>query len=173
MTPMFYANLAHNDFEKAQRRAFWRGLFSRLTGKQNKLLSLNDLPGGPQYQGGHYLGLRIVPLDKILGSEGRSHEFDREFYPRQASTRERWVRVYMAHYQDVYLPPVELLKLGEVYFVRDGNHRVSVARMRGQQYVDAVVTEIRNEGRKNERTNSDYRQSITNLSTKTAFTPGY
>ena len=143
MTLAFYSNLAQNDFEHARRKALWRDLFSRLTGKQNKLLSLKDIPRGLQVEGAHYLGFRSVPLDKIAGSEGRSHDFDKGFYPRQAATKERWMRVDMAHYEDVYLPPVELLKVGETYFVRDGNHRVSVARMWGQHYVDAFVTEVK------------------------------
>jgi hypothetical protein len=77
-----------------------------------------------------------------VGSEGRFHEFDRAFYPRVARSKDRWLRIDQAHYDDVTLPPVELIKVGQGYFVRDGNHRVSVARARGHQVVDACVTEI-------------------------------
>lgn len=135
-------HIAVEDFEWARRRAWRRDWFSFLTRKKNHLLSLEDIPS--ELRRGHqrYLGLQIIPLDKIVGSEGRSHEFDRAFYPREGRTRDRWVSIDLAHYADVLLPPIELLKMGEAYFVRDGNHRVSVARSRGQTFIDAQVIEI-------------------------------
>jgi hypothetical protein len=84
-------------------------------------------------------------MGKLLGGgrfEGRFREFDRAFLPRQLQTRDRWVIIAKAYYEQVTLPPVELLKIGDGYFVRDGNHRISVARSRGQDFVDADVTEI-------------------------------
>ncbi|MDQ4077799.1 MAG: hypothetical protein M3220_16320 [Chloroflexota bacterium] len=92
--------------------------------------------------GQRYRGLEEVPLEKITGSVGRYRDFDRAFLPRQKQTRSRWLSIDKAHYEDVPLPPVELYKIGDVYFVKDGNHRVSVARERDQAYIDAVVTEI-------------------------------
>ena len=83
-----------------------------------------------------------VPVDKILGSLGRYRDFDRAFLPIQTRTKARWISIDRAHYEEIILPPVELYQIGEVYFVRDGNHRVSVARERGQTYIDAFVTEI-------------------------------
>ena len=77
-----------------------------------------------------------------MGSEGRFHEFDRAFYPRKERSKDRWLRIDQAHYDGVTLPPIELIKLGQIYFVRDGNHRVSVARARGHQLMDAYVTEV-------------------------------
>jgi hypothetical protein len=65
-----------------------------------------------------------------------------EFLPIQSQTKGRWISIDKAHYEDIYLPPVDLYKIGEIYFVKDGNHRVSVARERGQEYMDAYVTEI-------------------------------
>jgi hypothetical protein len=134
--------VAVEDFEWARRRARRRDWVSFLTRKKNDLLSFDDIP--PELRRGHqrYLGLQIIPLDKIVGSEGRSHEFDRAFYPREERTRDRWVSIDQAHYADVLLPPIELLKVGDAYFVRDGNHRVSVARSRGQAFIDAQVIEI-------------------------------
>jgi hypothetical protein len=93
-------------------------------------------------KGQHYLGLQIVSLDKIVGSEGHHQDFDRAFFPRQMRSKERWIRIDQAHYAQTPLPPVELAKIDDMYFVRDGNHRVSVARARGQDFIDAYVTEI-------------------------------
>jgi hypothetical protein len=86
--------------------------------------------------------MRQVPIDAIIGSVGRFQDFDRAFLPKATSTRNRWESIDRAHLMDVDLPAVELYKLGEAYFVKDGNHRVSVARERGQIYIDAVVIEI-------------------------------
>jgi hypothetical protein len=83
-----------------------------------------------------------VDLDAIVGSVGRYRDFDAVFLPRQTQTKRRWLSIDRAHYEDVILPPVELYQLGATYFVKDGNHRVSVARQRGQLFIDAVVIEL-------------------------------
>ncbi len=134
--------LAQDDFERAYRRGFWRKLSSWLTGERNELLPFDAVRDRIPLRGQHYIGLKEVPIEQIVGSLGRYRDFDRAFLPRQARTRGRWVSIDSAHYEEIILPPVELYKMGEVYFVRDGNHRVSVARERGQQFVDAYVTEI-------------------------------
>jgi hypothetical protein len=142
MTTTIFNQLLLQDFERARRRAFWRDLLSRLTRKGNDLLSFDqvrqDLPLTKQ----HYRGLQAVPLNHIVGSEGRYRDFDRDFFPRQTRTKARWLSINQAHYQAMPLPPVELFKVGQVYFVRDGNHRVSVARAHGQEFIDAYVIEI-------------------------------
>ncbi|MDQ7030757.1 MAG: hypothetical protein Q9O62_13745 [Ardenticatenia bacterium] len=134
--------LARHDFEHALRRAFWRQIISSLTGKSNELLPFEEVRKRLPLRGQRYLGLQSVPLSKIVGSESRYRDFDRAFLPRQTHTRDRWINIDKAHYRDIHLPPVELYKVGDVYFVRDGNHRVSVARERGQEFIDAYVTEI-------------------------------
>jgi len=134
--------LAQEDFERAYRKGFWRKVSSWLTGERNELLPFDAVRERIPLRGQHYIGLQEVPIDQIVGSLGRYRDFDRAFLPRQARTRSRWVSIDSAQYDDVILPPVELYKMGEVYFVRDGNHRVSVARDRGQEYVDAYVVEI-------------------------------
>ncbi len=134
--------LARHDFEHALRRAFWRQIISALTGKSNELLPFEEVRKRLPLRGQRYLGLQTVPLDKIVGSESRYRDFDRAFLPRQTHTRDRWINIDKAHYREIKLPPVELYKVGDVYFVRDGNHRVSVARERGQEFIDAYVTEI-------------------------------
>jgi hypothetical protein len=86
--------------------------------------------------------MRSVALADIVGSVGRYRDFDTAFLPRQNQTKGRWLSIDRAHYEGLDLPPVELYALGSTYFVKDGNHRVSVARERGQLFVDAVVIEL-------------------------------
>jgi len=83
-----------------------------------------------------------VALDHIIGSEGRYSDFDRRFLPRSDTLKQRWSSIDSAMIDSIELPPVELYKIGDIYFVRDGNHRVSVARQQGQSYIDAYVTEL-------------------------------
>jgi hypothetical protein len=134
--------LANQDFEHAVSRGFWRKVLARITGKNNDLLPYDAVRERLPIRGQHYIGLKQVELDKIVGSVGRYHDFDRAFLPIQSRSKDRWVSIDKAHYAQVDLPPVELNKLGEIYFVKDGNHRVSVARQLGQIYIDAYVTEI-------------------------------
>ena len=90
-----------------------------------------------------YRGVRAVPVDKIIGSVGRYRDFDRVFLPTQDRTADRWRSIACAYYDEVGLPPVKLYKIGDAYFVLDGNHRVSVAREQGIEFVDAEVIEAR------------------------------
>lgn len=133
---------ASSDFERARRKAFWRKILTWMKGESNELLPFDEFRENLPFHGQHYLGLREVRLDKIIGSMGRFKDFDREFLPVQSVTRDRWINIDAAHYEEIILPPVDLYKMGDVYFVKDGNHRVSVARERQQIYVDAYVTEI-------------------------------
>ncbi len=130
------------DFDHARRKASWRQVISRFTRRRNELLRFDDVRRQLRAQGQHDAGTRAVPLDAIVGSIGRYRDFDSAFLPRQSQTRGRWVNINRAHYEELVLPPVELYGLGETYFVKDGNHRVSVARERGQLFVDAHVVEI-------------------------------
>lgn len=134
--------LAQEDFERAYRRGFWRKLSSWFTGQSNELLPFDAVRERIPIRGQHYLGLKQVPIEQIVGSLGRYRDFDRAFLPRQDRTRGRWISIDSAHYEDTILPPIDLFKVGEIYFVRDGNHRVSVARERGQEFMDAYVIEI-------------------------------
>lgn len=138
----WYENLATEDFSRARTREFLSRVAGLLDPSRDRLLSLEEVkailrPGGESYQ-----GLQTVPLDLIVGSEGRYRDFNRHFLPRRENLRSRWVRVDLAHYADVILPPVRLYEIGGVYFVRDGNHRVSVAKLRGQLSVDAEVSRL-------------------------------
>lgn len=137
-----YDKIAQNDFERAHSKAFWKKVRSWFTGGKNELVPYDAIRNRIPFRGQHDLGLQEVPIDQIIGSVGRFLDFDREFLPVQTRTRQRWENIDKAHYQDIILPPVELIKIGEIYFVKDGNHRISVARERGQVYVDSYVTEI-------------------------------
>lgn len=135
-------NFANEDFDRAYRRGFWRKLSAWLTGRSNELLPYEEVRRQLPFQGQRDIGRQEVPLDKIVGSVGRYRDFDRVFLPTQKFTAQRWINISKARYKDVELPPIEAYKIGEVYFVKDGNHRVSVARERNQLFIDAYVTEI-------------------------------
>ncbi len=134
--------LASSDYERAISRGFSRQVLNWLTGTDNKLLPFDEVRARLPMSGQFYRGLHQVEIDKIVGSIGRYRDFDRVFLPIQRTTKDRWISINKAHYRQEPLPPVELYKIGEIYFVKDGNHRVSVARQRGQVFIDAFVTEI-------------------------------
>lgn len=139
---MDFNQVAESDFQRAAGKAFWRRLFTWLTRQPNALLDFDDVRRRLPIQGQRDLGLRQVPITAIVGSAGRFRDFDRLFLPVQTRTKDRWVSIDSARHAQVDLPPVELYKMGEIYFVKDGNHRVSVAREHGQEFIDAHVIEI-------------------------------
>jgi hypothetical protein len=135
--------IAFQDFERAYRRGFWRKIGAWLTGKKNQeLLEYDAVRRELPFLGQRDTGIHEIPLDLIIGSVGRYRDFDRAFLPTQKTTSQRWINVDKARLYDVELPPIEVYKLGDVYFVKDGNHRVSVARERNQTDIDAWVTEV-------------------------------
>ena len=136
---------ADKDFGLARRRAWIRGLAQRLRGKSagnGASASFQDLQNALRAHNRVRRGIRVVDTDEIVGSVGRSKDFDRRFLPLRASTGGRWKRVDVAFHRGEYLPPVSLYKLDGAYFVLDGNHRVSVARYHGVRAVEAEVTEF-------------------------------
>lgn len=135
-------HITRDDFNRARRKAFLGQVLALLTRTPNDLLSFDDVRARLNVRGQHYLGLRTVPLEHIVGSEGRYADFDRQFAPRSEATRQRWLAVDRAHREARGLPPVELYKLGDVFFVKDGHHRISVARLQGQREIEALVTEL-------------------------------
>jgi len=130
------------DFSHARWRAFLGEVASLLFGHSNELLSFDQVKAALKVHGQVYRGIQAVPIAQIVGSVDRYRDFDRAFLPTQTHTAFRWKRVDQAHYQDINLPPVQLYQMGDVYFVRDGNHRVSVARERGVEFIDAEVIEL-------------------------------
>jgi hypothetical protein len=136
---------ADRDFGRARRRGWLRRLMLRLQGGSalhSTLYSFDEVRRSLQAYNQVRRGIRVVDPEKIVGSVGRRKDFDRSFAPLRASAGERWKRVDLAFHRGVDLPPVSLYKLGDTYFVEDGNHRVSVARYHGVRALEADVTEF-------------------------------
>jgi hypothetical protein len=133
------------DFSRARRKAFLRkiGAYLRRDPGSNQLLSFDEVKGALGAVSQVYLGLREVPVSKIVGSVGRHRDFDRAFLPSKPGLGTRWRRIDEIMYRAEELPPVSLYKIGDAYFVQDGNHRVSVARQQGVEMIDAEVIELR------------------------------
>lgn len=136
------ARTAQEDFKDARRKALLTELIDAVRRRPSGLLSFEDVRARLNVRGQRYIGHQTVLLDKIIGSEGRYFDFDRRFLPRNDALKSRWSNVDSAMIQAVELPPIDLYKIGDIYFVRDGNHRVSVARQQGASYIDAFVTEL-------------------------------
>jgi hypothetical protein len=137
------------DFHRALLKASmhrWMDRLRRISARQC-LLSFDEAKGALAQWNQVYRGMRVVEIEMITGSVGRYRDFDRSFLPNKKSMSQRWSRVDRAHHQGVELPAVSLYKIGDAYFVRDGNHRVSVARYHGVAAIDAEVVEIRGQMR--------------------------
>ena len=130
----------YQNYDGLRQRAKLGCLLGYLTGRPRTLRSLSQAMQGCRIAGQRNEGLKLVLLKRIVGSEGRSRDYDRAYRPLTGSTRQRWVNIALAHLQGVGLPPVELIQIGEAYFVRDGHHRISVARALGETCIDAEVT---------------------------------
>jgi len=140
-------DLLHRDATEAlyacARARSRRGvLWSALTGRSRCLLALEEVLQGIIVSHGERAETRQVPICQIRGSEGRCSDFDRDFNPLQDHNRVRWLRIAAARQRGRSLPPVELVQVGDLYFVRDGHHRVSVARALGQPFIAARVTAL-------------------------------
>jgi hypothetical protein len=122
-----------------QNKAFLGKIYAFLSQHSRNLLDLTTEISERKIIRQHYAGVRTVPLNRIKGSEGRSSDFDCDFNPLHARTRNRWMSIAIARSQGDTLPLLELLQLGEDYFVRDGHHRISVAHAFSEGYIDAVV----------------------------------
>jgi hypothetical protein len=133
------------DFDRALLKASLRRWKDRLLrdSAHNRLLSFDEAKGALVQWTQAYRGMRIVEVEKITGSVGRYRDFDGSFLPVKVSMGDRWSRIDRAYHRGEELPAVSLYKVGDAYFVRDGNHRVSVARYHGVEWIDAEVVEIR------------------------------
>ncbi|HMU91686.1 MAG TPA: hypothetical protein PKE35_01260 [Anaerolineales bacterium] len=130
------------DFSRARFKSFINQAIAVLKGQRpTTLLSYDDVKEKLHIGGPIYRGVKTIRVEQIAGSLNRYHEFDRAFLPREDQLASRWQKVDRAFYQDVNLPPVVLYKVGEVYFVVDGHHRVSVAREQGQEFIEAEIRE--------------------------------
>jgi len=135
---------AHRAAQRVYQRAYRRGqlalLWSTLTGRARHLFNLAEVV--PAHTAGDFrnVGKQRVPIRHIRGSWERCADFDVDFHPLKLHNRERWLKIAVAWGRGAALPPVRLIQVGDVYFVQDGHHRISVARALGQKEVDAWVS---------------------------------
>ncbi len=135
--------LSHQAFEGARIRQIWRSVLA--FGRHSGLLPLAQVSRWLRPSRETYRGVRTIPLRLVVGSEERHRDFDREFLPRRRELRARWTRLYRAFARDAALPPIKVYELGGLYFVRDGNHRVSVALEQKREFIDAEVVALDSE----------------------------
>ena len=142
--PTIEAQVDH-DFDRARRRAYARRVLNRLrrSGEPDRLRSFDEAKASLAGWSQVFRGLRLVEVDKIVGSVGRHREFDSSFLPKGASSETKWKRIDRAFHRAENLPPVSLYEVGGLYYVRDGNHRVSVARFHGLREIEAEVVQVR------------------------------
>lgn len=133
---------SRDDFSRARAKGRIQELLSTLQWKNRGLLSLYEVTTLLKPKMETYRGLKAIPIDKIIGSEGRYHDFTLAFFPKKEMLRSRWQSIDEAHLKQITLPAISVYKLGEAYFVRDGNHRVSVAKAQGVEFIDAEVVEL-------------------------------
>jgi hypothetical protein len=136
---------AQHDFMRARRRAAIAKLVARLRGEPDDIgvvLPYEEVIEALGFVSERSTGLKVVPLDQIVGSVDRGRDFDRRFRPTSGRSRSRWEQIAAAARRGEAFPPVDLVKVGQLYFVRDGHHRVSVARALGRTDIDAYVTEV-------------------------------
>jgi nucleotide-binding universal stress UspA family protein len=136
--------LAVQDFQAARQRAAIQEVLARITGRPHELLSYEEVAEKLKLRIRTERGIQNIPIDAIVGSVGRYTDFTRTFLPRRAGDRDRWAGVRVAILEDgLGLPPIDVYKVGDVYFVIDGNHRVSIARQEGARSIEAHVIEVK------------------------------
>jgi len=136
---------AQSDFSRARRARLLADIGRRLRREPDDvalMLPFEEVVEALGRTGQHDLGLQVVPLEAIVGSVDRAVDFDRGLRPTSARLRSRWERINAAQRRGEALPPVSLFKVGDLYFVRDGHHRVSVAKSLGRSDIDAYVVEV-------------------------------
>ncbi|HEY0454627.1 chromosome partitioning protein ParB [Actinophytocola sp.] len=136
---------AENDFLRARRRQVLARLAAwlrRSPDDVNIMLPFDEVVAALGRTGERRLGLQVITLDSIVGSVDRSREFDRRFRPTSGQVRERWQRLALAQRRGESIPPIEVYRIGDMHFVMDGHHRVSVAHALGLKTIDAYVTEV-------------------------------
>jgi hypothetical protein len=133
---------SNSEFENARFKSLLNNLKFFLIGRDNEMLSFDKIRKGLELYSQRYLGAQTVPMEDIVGSLDRYNDFDKYFLPKKPHLQQRWAKIHNAILRDEILPPVKLYKIGELYFVEDGNHRVSVSKKMGIKYIDAEVTEF-------------------------------
>lgn len=141
----YVAAQSEDDFAKARNKAFINEIQHLLSPEEAKLISLNDVKQMIKPVNETYVGMKVIPIAKIVGSEGRYNDFDNNFFPKSSHLKNRWEHVDEAAIQSITLPPIKVYEISGLYFVRDGNHRVSVAKSRGTEFIDAEVVSLQSE----------------------------
>ena len=133
-----------DDFSRARRRQVMARLAGWLRHRPDadRILSFDEVVAALGWRGGHYLGLQTIPLDTVAGTVDSRRDFDRRFRPTSNRVRQRWERLDLARRRGVAIPPIDVYRVGDLHFVKDGHHRVSVARAAGQKTIEAYVTEV-------------------------------
>jgi len=137
---------AQNDFSRARRHQALANLAARLRREPsdvNLILPFDEVVEALGMVGEVELGLQTIPLDSIVGTVDRTRDFDRGFRPTTTRVRGRWQRIAAAQRRGEAFPPISVYRVGDLHFVRDGHHRVSVAKSLGREDIDAHVTEVR------------------------------
>jgi len=135
-----------NDFLRVRRRQVLARLghwLSREPDDVNLMLPFDEVVDALGFEGERSLGLKTIRLDRIVGTVDSHHDFDRRFRPTSTRVRERWENLALAQRRGAAMPPIDVYKVGDMYFVKDGHHRVSIALATGQTTIDAYVTEVR------------------------------
>lgn len=137
---------AGEDFDSARFRAFRRSIRNTLTGRANRLLQLDTVLAAAGAEGRSFGGVQEIPVSQIVGSAappGKAGDFDPGFLPVNRRLRDRWTRVYRAMVEGGELPPIDVYRVGDGYYVIDGHHRVSVARSLGRDTISARVIDVK------------------------------
>ena len=137
---------AQFDYSRARRRQLLARLTRRLRGQPSDvglILPFDEVIEALGRVSERSIGLQSITLDSIVGTVGRGRDFDRQFRPVSGRTRTRWERIANAQRRGRDMPPISAYRVGDMHFVRDGHHRVSVARALGDTHIDAYVTEVR------------------------------
>ncbi|MBV7332216.1 hypothetical protein KFU94_29080 [Chloroflexi bacterium TSY] len=129
----------HIQFERLYHRSTANKIWSAIRQRPYKLPKLYDVGNGKSIRAQNRPGIDLVPIAQIRGSEGRCCDFDTEFRPLKAHSKDRWIGIALAYENNVGLPAVDLIRVNDDYYVRDGHHRISVAKVRGQLEIEANV----------------------------------
>lgn len=149
----FTESQTESDFLKARNKAFINEIQHFLSPEEVSLISLNDVKQLIRPTAETYMGMKVIPINKIVGSEGRYNDFDNHFFPKSNHLKSRWEHVDEASIKDIILPPIKVYEISGLYFVRDGNHRVSVAKAKGTEFIDAEVVSLQSEIKLNQPDN--------------------
>ncbi|MGJ3238604.1 MAG: hypothetical protein ACFE0Q_07860 [Anaerolineae bacterium] len=130
------------DFNRLHSQGVRHRMMNTLFGKDTSLLNFDAIRERYELRAQHDAGMQTVLLENVIGTVGRTHDFDNAFYPKQETTRHRWIQVASAIYDGREMPSVELYRVHDAYYVIDGNHRISVWKAMAQEFIEAHVIDV-------------------------------